>query len=247
MLQKARTLARGIPGAHALYGRMRAVFRSATTNHDPVESIFAEKMQTNAWRGAESVSGRGSDLEQTRVIIRELPQLLRQLDAGTLLDVPCGDFNWMRNVELGGTRYIGGDIVSDLVARNQQFASDTVEFRRLDLLQGPVPAVDLILCRDCLVHLSFADGLRALNNLAASGSTWLLTTTFIDRAENSDIPTGRWRPLNLARPPYNLPPPEHLIVEQCTQGGGKYADKALGLWRMDTIGRRPSDGRRTQD
>jgi hypothetical protein len=238
MLQKARTFARGIPGAQALYGRMRAVFRSPTSRHDPVESIFAEKMQTNAWRGAESVSGRGSDLEQTRVIIREIPRLLRQLGARTLLDVPCGDFNWMRSVDLGTTYYIGGDIVSDLVARNQQFASDTVEFRRLDLLEGPVPAADVILCRDCLVHLSFGDGLRALHSIAASGSTWLLTTTFIDHSENEDIPTGRWRPLNLTRPPYALPPPEHVIVEECTQGGGKYADKALGLWRIETISRR---------
>ena len=232
MLQKARTLARGIPGAQALYGRMRAVFRSATTNHDPVESIFAEKMQTNAWRGAESVSGTGSDIEQTRVVIEELPRLLRGLGVSTLLDLPCGDFNWMRNVDLSGIRYIGGDVVPEIVARTARFATDAITFRHLNLLTGPLPRADAIFCRDCLVHLSFADIERALANIVRSQSTYLVTTTFPDRSANADIPTGRWRVLNLQAAPFNFPPPLRLIVEQCTEGAGKYRDKSLGVWRI---------------
>ena len=42
---------------------------------------------------------------------------------------------------------------------------------------------------------------------------------------------GRWRPLNLCRPPYGLPAPERLLDEQFT-ADPRYRDKALGLWRL---------------
>lgn len=100
----------------------------------------------------------------------------------------------------------------------------------LDLTRDRLPTVDLVLCRDCLVHLSFAQAQQALANIAASGARYLLTTTFTGRSENADIPTGKWRALNLQRPPFNLPQPLELINERCTEKDGRYADKSLGLW-----------------
>jgi hypothetical protein len=96
----------------------------------------------------------------------------------------------------------------------------------------------LILCRDCLVHFSFDDIFKALNNLRASGSRFLLTTTFPTRQENQPIPTGKWRPLNLERAPFFLPPPLTILNEGCTENGGEYADKSLGLWQLDDVNRR---------
>ena len=87
-------------------------------------------------------------------------------------------------------------------------------------------------CRDCLVHLSFDHIRQAFDNLRRSGSTWLLTTTFLDHHENVDIESGDWRILNLTRAPFNLPAPEGVLVEGCLEGDGAYADKALGLWRI---------------
>jgi hypothetical protein len=46
------------------------------------------------------------------------------------------------------------------------------------------------------------------------------------------IADGDWRPLNLQRPPFGLPAPHRIIVEGCTEEGGAYRDKALGLWRI---------------
>jgi hypothetical protein len=59
-----------------------------------------------------------------------------------------------------------------------------------------------------------------------------LTTTFPGCASNEDIVTGDWRPLNLQLAPFNLPAPDLLINEQCTEGGNLFADKSLGLWRL---------------
>jgi hypothetical protein len=90
----------------------------------------------------------------------------------------------------------------------------------------------MILCRDCLVHFAFDDAFRALRNIATSGARYLVTTHFDGDRQNRDIVTGEWRPLNLERRPFSFPPPLRLIKENCTEQGGLYADKSLGVWRI---------------
>ncbi len=193
--------------------------------------LFTDFFRRNKWGGRHSLSGTGSDADQTRVIVQELPLLLRRLGVRSVLDVPCGDFEWMKRVDLAGVEYMGADIVAPLIdANRRRHARPGVEFQVLDLTRDRLPTVDLVLCRDCLVHLSFAQAQQALANIAASGARYLLTTTFTGRSENADIPTGKWRALNLQRPPFNLPPPLELINERCTEKDGRYADKSLGLW-----------------
>lgn len=200
--------------------------------------LFTDFFRRNKWGGRQSLSGTGSDADQTRVIVQELPLLLRRLGVRRVLDVPCGDFAWMKQVDLAGVEYIGADIVAPLIEANRRrHVRAGVEFRVLDLTRDRLPAVDLVLCRDCLVHLSFAQAQLALANIAASGARYLLTTTFTGRSENADIPTGKWRALNLQRPPFNLPPPIEIINEQCTEKDGRYADKSLGLWPVAALRR----------
>ena len=199
----------------------------------PLEQRFARIFTTNLW-AADSRSGLGSELTATAGVREQLPRLLEALGAGSLLDLPCGDFGWLSTVPLD-LDYTGGDIVAD--ARGQQPGAvwrpgSRRRFLRLDLTADPLPRADVVLCRDCLVHLSFDHIRQAFDNLRRSGSTWLLTTTFLDHHENVDIESGDWRILNLTRPPFNLPAPEGVLVEGCLEGEGAYADKALGLWRI---------------
>jgi hypothetical protein len=104
----------------------------------------------------------------------------------------------------------------------------------LDITSDTLPAVDLIFCRDCLVHLPLFDIHAALHNFRQSGATWLLTTTFTRRSHNPDILPGSWRPINLQAPPFNLPAPTRLIDELCTErpGGEDFSDKHMGLWKL---------------
>jgi len=106
------------------------------------------------------------------------------------------------------------------------------EFLCLDLCSATLPRADVVLCRDCLVHLSFANIRAAVGNLKRSGSEWLLTTHFLECEENADIENGDWRMLNFTQPPFNWPAPERVLVEECTESGGGYADKSLALWRV---------------
>ena len=132
--------------------------------------------------------------------------------------------------------YIGVDIVAELDARATRSGSAARARGGASCASTSpptrLPRADVVFCRDCLVHLSFDHIRQAFENLRRSGSTWLLTTTFLDHHENADIESGDWRILNLTRPPFNLPTPEGVLVEGCLESDGAYADKALGLWRI---------------
>ncbi|MCP3903955.1 MAG: class I SAM-dependent methyltransferase [Planctomycetes bacterium] len=193
--------------------------------------LFATIMRRDDWTCAESISGTGSTLEQTAHLRAALPPLLTRLGIRTMLDLPCGDLNWIRHVELPVETYIGGDIVEAVVLANRERFPDRT-FLHLDITADDLPAVDLILCRDCLVHFGYEDIRRALRRLRASGATYLLTTVFTGSTFNKDIPTGGWRQLNLLLPPFSLPKPLEIINEACTEADGKYADKSLALWRI---------------
>lgn len=200
------------------------------------EKVFTKIYRKNSWGSKDSVSGTGSDNIQTREISQQLPTVLAQYEIASMLDIPCGDFNWMQHVELGNVSYTGADIVSEIIERNRaEFGNDLVRFAKLDLTKSQLPQVDLIFCRDCLVHLCFDQVLEALKNICESKSRYLLTTTFTNRETNEDIPTGKWRTLNMEKPPLSLPKPLQIINEGCTENDGIFSDKAMGLWAIAEI------------
>jgi len=200
------------------------------------EDIFTDIYVGNKWSGKDSISGTGSDVYQTRIIISELPAVFRNFHIHTMLDIPCGDFYWMKKVNMGSVDYTGADIVMDLIQKNRQnFEKHNIHFRQLNLIKDTMPKVDLIFCRDCLVHFSFKDIFQALHNICESESTYLLTTTFTDRQHNPDIATGQWRPINLEVAPFIFPAPLTIINEECTESNGAYRDKSLGLWEIADI------------
>jgi hypothetical protein len=202
---------------------------------------FQQIFEENAWGNAESVSGEGSNLERTRAVRAALPGLLARHNVRSILDAPCGDFYWMKEVALGDIDYIGADIVPEIIERDVEwYAGPKRRFVLSDLVSDPLPAADLILCRDCLVHLPYSETWKALENFTRSGATWLLTTTFTGPRENHDIALGDWRAINLERPPYNLPRPVEVINEESDEVDeelGAFPDKSLGLWRLADLPR----------
>jgi hypothetical protein len=227
MRQIKQMLRKRLPFLARAWQRMKT--RLALRRKTPIE-VFTDIYQQNKWGDKDSVSGPGSRLDRTDKIRKVLPLLISKYDFHSILDIPCGDFYWMKTVDLK-IQYIGADIVADLVKSNQgQYGIDKRKFVQLDLIRDSLPQVDLVFCRDCLVHLSVTDIFRVLSNIKSSGSMYLLTTTFIERVKNANILTGEWRPINLQLPPFKFPAPIELIDE--TAPYPNYYDKHLGLWKI---------------
>lgn len=197
------------------------------------QDVFSEIFRRNAWGSAESVSGPGSTMAQTQVLRRALPQVFRSLGVKTLVDAPCGDFNWMRHLDFPFDLYIGVDIVPDLIQRvRAEHGGPRRRFQVGDLTTDILPRADAAMTRDCFVHLPFTQIQAAAENLRLAGFRFLFVTTFPDWKRNEDCRIGDWRPLNMQVPPFNWGAPACLIREAVA---GKLGVKALGVWAVEQV------------
>jgi hypothetical protein len=195
--------------------------------------VFEHIHNLHLWHSPESVSGCGSTLRQTETLRAQLPPFLEAHGVTSLLDIPCGDLNWLKETDLNGIAYIGADIVPALIAKLQQNAPPGMTFLTADIVSDPLPKADCVMVRDCFSHLPFADIQAALHNIAASGATYLLATHFTDRDQNTDIAAGGFHALNLCAAPFHLPAPVDMLNEM--HPNPKNADKTLALWPVSVL------------
>ncbi len=199
---------------------------------------FARIYDSRVWRGSESVSGAGSSLDATREIRRQLPGIVAKYGVKRFLDAPCGDFHWMKEVvrEMPHLHYIGGDIVERLIARNRRkFGTEKIHFEHLDISDDVLPAVDLMMVRDCLFHLSYADISRFLANLARADIGLLLTTTNViegQQIDNRDIESGDFRAIDLFSEPFGFP---RDCLEAFEDNDVSVVGKRMCLFRVDAL------------
>lgn len=215
-------------GAGSLLRRRRRQHGLVTAHLDPATAVdrFREAYGSRAWvtgDGQLSLSGLGSEASATRSVVEALPALLVRLGCETLLDVGCGDWNWMREVHLP-CDYVGVDIVPEVIEANRRYEGVGVGFQVADAIEGPLPRADVVLCREVLFHLSFSDGMAALANIRGAGR-WLLATSDTEIWFNSDVATGDYRRINLERTPYRLPRPRAVISDESVCRG-----RVLALW-----------------
>jgi 2-polyprenyl-3-methyl-5-hydroxy-6-metoxy-1,4-benzoquinol methylase len=209
-------------------------FQKNHFQHKNDANVFSTIYNGNLWGSNESRSGGGSEVGTTEIIRKTLPVLWKQYGIKTFLDVPCGDYNWMKEVAKDNISYIGGDIVKELIERNNRsYKSENVSFKVIDITKDNLPAVDMIFCKDCLQHLSYENIFKALENFKKSNSKYLLTSTYPLTPSNWDIFDGDYRPLNLRKKPFRLPVPIEKIHE--TPGGGVEKDKYMYLYKLENI------------
>lgn len=199
-----------------------------------MKETFTHIAEINLWGSDETLSGVGSADNDTQQLTHKISALLKKLKIKSIIDAPCGDFNWLSSLSFEGIQYCGLDILNDMIdALNQQYYNHpSIQFKHSDITKGPLPKADLILCRDCLVHFSNDDIKKTIQNFKQSGARYLLTTAFPKTKSNKEIVTGDWQPLNLQAEPFCFPKPLELITEDCQQNDGLYQDKSLGLWGL---------------
>ena len=202
------------------------------------EQIFTDIYTNKKWGSGETISGEGSTLENTMGLRDRLPDFLNALNIKSVVDAPCGDFHWFNSLkqDIDIDSYIGIDIVRSMILDNQiKYSNDIYQFMFMDLCTDVVPRADVIICRDCLMHLSNEDSLQVLRNFKQSGSKYLLITTNPNNPANMSIESGKFRHLNMMKAPFNLPVPVMLLNEEFKAYGGMFNDKSLGLWKLDTL------------
>ncbi|MBV8141799.1 MAG: class I SAM-dependent methyltransferase [Verrucomicrobia bacterium] len=224
----------GLDQARAQINKMRGI----NTDHlalSNLPDIFTEIYKSGAWiedPTQDSYSGLGSSSKATTALPSSLSELLRSIQCRRLVDLGCGDFNWMRHVE-GEWEYIGIDVVEALIRRNQiRYGEAKRTFVVLDATSARLPKGDTVLCREVLFHLSFHNIFAVLDNIVHSRAKHLVATSDSSVWFNSDIKNGDFRPLNLSRPPFRFPTPISEIADDRVLNGRK-----LGLWRVDQIPR----------
>ncbi len=214
------------PLAEMLRGAKRAVLNTRSR-----KDVFTRIADGNAWDGTESVSGPGSTLEATRLLREALPDLLAKYEIKSFLDVPCGDAYWITQVLPADIAYTGGDIVPALIEKARADNGDFGTFAVMDLVTDDLPKADLVMVRDCFIHLPHTIVKQAIANVKRSGARYLLTTTYPGQADNIDIEIGGFRPVDLQTAPYNLPVPLEMILE--TEGAT--SSKSIALWDVSAL------------
>lgn len=194
---------------------------------------------SNAWGSEESRSGEGSSRKQTMYIEFEVPALFNRLNISSVLDIPCGDFQWMSRAlsRCPQINYHGADVVEELINLNKQYESDRVSFSCLDITSDKLPQADLVFVRDLLVHLTDEQVFEAFDNIKSSGAKYLATTHFnwfhLPNRPLEEVKGGSWRKLNLRLGPFNLPMPIDMVSEGSSQPLG--IDKTIGVWKVEDL------------
>ena len=196
--------------------RNKKKFRKSI-NSLPLKERFSKIYAINYWGNSESVSGKGSTVEHTEKLREFLPYIFKKYKVGIVFDAPCGDFNWMRLVvDKLDVNYLGADIVPELIKNNKQnYQTEKISFIEMDLTKDLFPNADLMICRDCLFHLSFEDTKKLLKNFLDSNIEYLLTTTYANKSlfVNTDIVSGHFRLIDLTISPYNFPSSPLEMIE----------------------------------
>ncbi|MFD2586575.1 class I SAM-dependent methyltransferase [Croceitalea marina] len=140
----------------------------------------------------------------------------------TVCDLGCGDFNVGKKLVKHARKYVGIDIVPDLITYNtQKFKAKNLEFHCLDIAKDPLPKTDCAILRQVLQHLSNIEIQQVVNKLNAF--KYIILTEHLPKGDfepNKDIIAGQGIRLkkesgvNLLAPPFNLQVKEEKLLSE---------------------------------
>jgi SAM-dependent methyltransferase len=222
----------GLSGTLDVVRNWRGHYTKHTREQD-MTGIFSQIYANGAWvmcENQDSLSGVGSTQSATSELSRQLTVFLREVGCRSLVDIGCGDFNWMRAVD-GDFQYVGIDVVPQVIQRNTAlYSNERRRFLCADATAESIERGDVAICREVLFHLSFKDGLKLLWNIREAGFQYVLFTTDKSVWFNSDIRSGDFRRVNLGKAPYRLPAPLRELTDDKVSKG-----RALGVWRGPSL------------
>ncbi len=198
--------------------------RKEIFTHRTLKDRFTYIYSSHYWPSKESVSGPGSEVANTINIREEILNLIHKYKIKIFLDIPCGDFNWIKNIIDKDIQYIGGDIVKDLIDQNNnKYSKPNIKFIEINIIEDKLPSADILLCRDCLDHFSYDNIKKFFVNFVNSNIDYILVTSYESKENNSthnhEINDGDFRHLFLREHPFNLPSPLIKILDKDFEHG----------------------------
>ena len=187
-------------------------------------SVFDEIYKSGLWGKG---SGGGSDSGACIQYSRWLEKFIIENEIRSIVDLGCGDWQFMRLVDLNGAKYLGIDVASSVIDVNSRlYSSPNVQFGMLRSYKS-LPSADLLICKDVMQHLSNQEVFRIIEILPRY--TYSLVTNdvscgfsakhqLLQRARkpwapllNRDIQTGDYRTIDISKKPFNTD--SRLVLE----------------------------------
>jgi SAM-dependent methyltransferase len=205
------------------------------------EIVELHKSRPDEFGNTETANGPGATLAQTEALREILPEIFKRYGIKTVLDVGCGDWNWMSQVDLSGViEYIGWDVEASMIREDKErYEDEHVRFFDTSLLTcDMIPSVDLILARHVLIHFPNDEIVKALDKMRASGARYLLTSHWENGSNEDYEPEGlAWRgymerALDMEAPPFNLPTRIEAIHEPAADAGVLMQPHELALFEL---------------
>ena len=200
--------------------------------------IYRYKFWKYSQNAEYSASGAGSDINATIKIRSGLESFFKEFNIKSIIDIPCGDFNWFGKINLENYKYIGCDLVEEVITNNNlKFNNNkNISFTTFDLINDDIKKFDnydFLIIRDCLVHLDNKDVHKILKKIFSSKIKYIGLTSY--DIENNDIKPqkgDRWRPINFLLKPYLLDTPFYIIDDSNSFNNTENLKKLL-IWKNE--------------
>ena len=129
----------------------------AMNRRDTFCTIYRDRIFGDA-PGEAFYSGDGSTGRFADAYCELVSDLVTQLAIRSIVDLGCGDFRIGARLAPLVLQYHGVDIVPELIAHHQrEYASASISFDCLDVVEDPLPEGDLCLIRQVFQHLDNAE------------------------------------------------------------------------------------------
>lgn len=152
-------------------------------------------------------SGPGSSPYSTIQYRSFIENFIRMNNIEKVVDVGCGDWQFSRFINFDGVDYLGFDIVSSVVEKNNvNFRTNKINFRMMPSDIEDIQSADLLIMKDVLQHLSNQEILQFKNKVFQKFKYCLLTNSYrkLNVKTNIDIKDGGFRCLDLSLPPFSF-------------------------------------------
>lgn len=191
--------------------------------------VFTEIYRQQLWGKSDEPFCSGGGSTTPTVVEPYVEAVRRHLEAlsprpGTIVDLGCGDFRLGQRFLDLTDRYVGVDVVPDLIAHHREkFGNERVSFEQLDIANDPLPPGDVCFIRQVLQHLPNAAIGKVLPKLRQYRFVFITEhhpSEAAFRGWNFDRPPGmgirvfEGSGVYLDKPPFNLDPAAlKLILE----------------------------------